>query len=113
MMSKSASSSVRTSTPVISAPICDPRRRTQIMLRFPFREFACRAPKRNESAHSLHRRKSRRPQNCGRHLLHDRPVLLAFSEDACEIRILREGVELRYALVQALPREHVDKLVIV
>src|SRR6476619_8623754 len=35
MMSKSAWSSMRTSTLLISAPICDPRRRTRIMLRLP------------------------------------------------------------------------------
>src|SRR5262245_23705760 len=67
----------------------------------------CRSPP------SLHRREGGGTQDGGGHLLHDGTVLFALGEDAGALRILGERVELGHALVEALPGQQVDELVVV
>src|SRR5262245_31454260 len=52
---------------------------------------------------SLHRRERGRAQDRGRHLLHDRAVLLALGEHPGPLGVLGEAVELGHPLVQARP----------
>src|SRR5215475_4247921 len=61
----------------------------------------------------LHGRERGGTQDRVGHLLHDGTVLLTVREHADALGILGEGVELGHALVQTLPGQEVDELVVV